>query len=244
MLKEKYGFVYLWYDRKHKRYYVGCHWGSIDDGYICSSDWMRKSYKRRPEDFRRRILKTKLSRINMYEEEQRYLDMIKPEERKIRYYNLHTKNGNLWHKYPESVITVGQKISYSKKGKSIGPCSIETAAKISAANKGRKFSEEHKEKLRQAKLGKKHTEEWKQQNSIRMKEQWSNGSRKRAILKKKMTRKEQDELHSNKLKEKWRDPIWAENQKKKLKDASKKRWEEYRLNKSLDKELTNLNLGD
>lgn len=33
----KYGFVYLWFDRKHKRYYVGCHWGTTEDGYVCSS---------------------------------------------------------------------------------------------------------------------------------------------------------------------------------------------------------------
>ena len=37
--KVKYGFVYIWYDRKHHRYYIGCHWGTIDDGYICSSNW-------------------------------------------------------------------------------------------------------------------------------------------------------------------------------------------------------------
>jgi hypothetical protein len=235
---EKYGFVYIWYDVKHKRYYVGCHWGTETDGYICSSNWMRDSYKRRPQDFRRKVLKTNLSREQMYLEEQRYLNMMKPEEKKIRYYNLDTKNGNPWHQYPESVKTIGQKISHSKKGKSTGPCSPETADKISTANKGRKFSEEHKEKLRQAKLGKKHTEEWKQQNSIRMKEQWNNGSRKRAEPKKTMTREEQDKLCSTQLKNRWSDPVWAENQKRKLKEASKKRWEDYRLNKSLGKDLT------
>jgi len=31
---EKYGFVYLWYDKKHKRYYIGCRWGKENDGYI------------------------------------------------------------------------------------------------------------------------------------------------------------------------------------------------------------------
>ena len=53
---EKYGFIYVWYDKKHKRYYVGSHWGHEDDGYICSSSWMRKAYRRRPSDFRRRII--------------------------------------------------------------------------------------------------------------------------------------------------------------------------------------------
>lgn len=152
---EKYGFVYIWYDRKHKRYYVGCHWGTIDDGYICSSNWMRDAYKRRIQDFKRRILKTGLSREQMYIEEQRYLDMMKPEEKKIRYYNLKTNKDNLWHLDPNKNKTIGEKISLSKKGKSTGPCSAETAAKISATKKGIKLSPEHREKLRQAKLGKK-----------------------------------------------------------------------------------------
>jgi hypothetical protein len=152
---DKYGFVYIWYDRKHKRYYVGCHWGYVEDGYICSSNWMRDAYKRRPDDFKRRVLKTDLTREQMYLEEQRYLDMQKPEERKIRYYNIQKKNGNLWHKYPENVITIGQKISYAKTGKKIGPCSEETKRKISEAKKGRVITEEHREKLRLAKLGKK-----------------------------------------------------------------------------------------
>ena len=53
---EKYGFIYIWRDRKHKRYYIGSHWGTEDDGYICSSPWMSQAYKHRPNDFKRRIL--------------------------------------------------------------------------------------------------------------------------------------------------------------------------------------------
>lgn len=225
MSKEKFGFVYLWFDRKHKRYYVGCHWGTLDDGYVCSSRWMKKSYKRRPKDFKRKILKTNLERTQMYVEEQRYLNMIKPEEIKIRYYNISLFSKKPWHQYPESVKTIGQKISHSKKGKSVGPCAPETAAKISSANKGRVFTEEHKEKLRQAKLGKKHTEEWKQQNSERMKAQWSDGTRKRAEPKQTMTREEQDKLCSEQLKNRWADPVWAANQRAKLKESWAKRKE-------------------
>jgi hypothetical protein len=54
---EKYGFVYIWYDKKHKRYYVGSHWGHENDGYVCSSTWMMKAYKIRPDDFKRKIIK-------------------------------------------------------------------------------------------------------------------------------------------------------------------------------------------
>lgn len=225
IIMEKYGFVYLWYDKKHKRYYVGCHWGTVDDGYICSSSWMKSAYMRRPSDFKRKILKTNLTREQMYIEESNYLKTIKPNEIKTKYYNLKTHLDNLWHQYPEHVKTIGQKISHSKKGKSTGPCSPEKAAKISAAKKAknRKFSEEHKEKLRQAKLGKKHTEEWKQQNSERMKAQWSDGSRKRAEPKNTMSREEQDKLCSQQLKSRWADPVWATNQRAKLKESWAKR---------------------
>ena len=165
-MSSKYGFVYIWFDRKHKRYYIGCHWGSVDDGYICSSSWMKKAYKNRPQDFKRRVLKSDIQyRPDMYVEEQRWLNMIKDEEIKPinprpRYYNLNKSVGNLWHKYDENIKTIGEKISASKKGKKTGPCSPEKAKAISEAKK-KKFaerggmSEEHKEKLRQAKLGKK-----------------------------------------------------------------------------------------
>lgn len=161
-MKEKYGFVYIWFDRKHKRYYIGCHWGTEDDGYICSSTWMRKAYKRRINDFKRRILKTNLTRQQMYIEEQRYFNMIKNEEIKIKYYNLCLSSKKPWHQFPEHIKTIGQKISESKKGKSSGPCKPETAEKISQANKGKKFTKEHREKLRQAKLGKKLSQEHRQ----------------------------------------------------------------------------------
>lgn len=196
---EKYGFVYIWYDRKHKRYYVGCHWGTVDDGYICSSRWMRQSYSRRPLDFKRKIIKTNLGREEMYIEEQRYLDMMKPEEKKIRYYNIQTKNSDLWHKYPESVKTIGQKISYSKKGKKTGPRdpaigkAISEAKKKAFAERGG-MSEEHKQKLREAKLGKKLSPDHREKV-----------------------------IQSLGKTDEWRAAVSA---------ASKKRWEEYRLNKN------------
>lgn len=158
---EKYGFVYLWFDKKHNRFYLGCHWGTENDGYICSSTWMMQAYRIRPNDFKRKIIKTNITtREETYIEEQRYLDMIKPEELRVRYYNLIIKNNEVWHKYPEHIKKVGAKISYVKKGKKLGPCSPEKARAISEAKKKKfaergGFTEEHKEKLRQAKLGKK-----------------------------------------------------------------------------------------
>ena len=160
---EKYGFVYIWYDCKHKRYYIGCRWGNVNDGYVCSSTWMKQAYGHRPKDFKRRILKTNIStRQDTFIEEQRWLNMIKLDEIKPsndmpRYYNLHIKNNKIWHSYDENIKNIGAKISAAKKGKTLGPCSPEKAAKISAAKKAknRKFTDEHKQKLREAKLGKK-----------------------------------------------------------------------------------------
>jgi hypothetical protein len=226
---EKYGFVYLWRDKKHNRYYVGCHWGTVEDGYVCSSPWMKQAWRIRPQDFKRKILKTNLPRIEMYAEEQRYLDMIKPAEIKHRYYNLNLSNTTAWHAYPDSVKTVGQKISYSKTGKSV-PAPPDRGAKISAAKKGKALTEEHKAALKGIKK-KPHTEEWKQQNSERMKAQWSDGTRKRAEPKQTMTREEQDKLCSQQLKSRWTDPVWAANQRAKLKESWAKRKQNINITK-------------
>lgn len=226
---EKYGFVYIWFDRKHKRYYVGCRWGNINDGYVCSSVWMKKAYKNRPNDFKRRILKTDIStRKETYIEEQKYLNMIKPEEIKIKYYNMCITNNEVWHKYDENIKTIGQKISASKKGKSSGPCSPEKAKAISEAKK-KAFAERggitdaHRQAIGKAKLGSKHTDEWKAAQSQRLKDQWSDGTRKKAEPKITMTKEEQGRLHSQQLKQRWADPVWAEAQRAKLKVARNNR---------------------
>lgn len=115
------GFVYLWFDKKHKRYYIGSHWGNPNDGYICSSDSMREAYRRRSKDFRRRILSFIITnRSDLLTEEQRWLDMIKPEEFGIRYYNISSKvNKGYWWINEETKRQVGVKISKSTKGKPI-----------------------------------------------------------------------------------------------------------------------------
>lgn len=132
------GFIYIWYDRKHKRYYVGSHWGSEDDGYICSSTWMRNAYRQRPHDFSRRIIeRIHTNKNDLHEAEHRWLQMMKTEELKgKRYYNQCNTVKNHWVRSPERVKTVGEKIH-----------TPEWSAKVSAAMKGRKLSEEHKKKL-------------------------------------------------------------------------------------------------
>ncbi len=112
MSEEKYGFVYVWYDLKHKRYYIGSHWGKEDDGYLCSSNWMRDAYKRRPNDFKRRILsRIYTNRRDTFNKEQEWLNLVKPEELGIKYYNLNNIVGH-WTIYPEKVKTIKDKISH------------------------------------------------------------------------------------------------------------------------------------
>lgn len=113
----KYGFVYIWFDRKHKRYYVGCHWGNIDDGYICSSAWLRRSFRRRPDDFRRRVISlVYTTRQDLLEEEYRWLQMMKPEELAgPRYYNISNKLFNHWTTDDTKRQTTRQKLSKASK---------------------------------------------------------------------------------------------------------------------------------
>lgn len=144
---EKYGFVYIWFDRKHKRYYIGAHWGFENDGYICSSPWMLKAYRRRPKDFKRKILqRIYSSRKETFLMEEKYLKMIKPEEIKTKYYNLNTKVSDYWHNYEQVRMTVGQKISASRTGKTYskrGPRSEETKQKIREKLLGKSLSPEN-----------------------------------------------------------------------------------------------------
>ena len=164
-MNDKYGFVYIWRDRKHKRYYVGCHWGRENDGYICSSSWMNQAYKIRPQDFKRRILKSQLQRKEMYAEEQRFLNMIsvseiKPKNPKPRYYNLSLSSKDPWHQHPDKVKTIGQKISAAKKGKP-QPFSAIRAENISKAKRGKPVPEKQKKRLQTMHIGRVLTEEHK-----------------------------------------------------------------------------------
>ncbi|AGR48118.1 putative homing endonuclease [Sinorhizobium phage phiM12] len=172
-MSEKYGFVYIWYDRKKKLYYIGSHWGTEDDGYICSSNRMRKAYRRRPDDFKRRILsRIYTDRLSLLDEEQRWFDMVK---RKDRYYNLNFDVKYAWWADPDQKLTVGEKISKAlgnpetkqklsdaAKRQKRKPLSDETKAKLSKVRKGRKspmkgkrHSEDTKEKMSVAQTGRK-----------------------------------------------------------------------------------------
>ncbi len=99
--------MYIWHDRRHRKFYIGCHWGTEDDGYICSSRWMRQSYKRRSEDFKRKIIsKVYTNRQDLLEEEYKWLSLIKDEELGKRYYNLSKKHFGHWTVDPEKRLKI------------------------------------------------------------------------------------------------------------------------------------------
>lgn len=163
---EKYGFVYIWFDRKHKRYYIGCHWGVIGDGYICSSNWMRDAYKRRPEDFKRKILSNRIvSRNDMFEEEHRWFSFIKEEELGKKYYNLRKHKWGHWITDIEFKTTICERISQKTKEamhrpevrerylaglatRDNGASRPEVRAKMSASNKGKNTGKDNSKAVR------------------------------------------------------------------------------------------------
>jgi len=128
---EKEGFIYIWFDRKHKRYYIGCRWGNINDKYICSSPWMKKAYKYRPEDFKRKILTlVYTNKTDLLDEEYKWLCKIKKEELGKKYYNINNR--------ATTPTMRGRKHS------------AETVQKIRSKNIGKTRTEETKQKLREA----------------------------------------------------------------------------------------------
>jgi hypothetical protein len=172
MIKE--GFIYLWFDKKHKRYYIGCHFGTIHDGYICSSKWMLDSYKRRPYDFKRRILQRNILRENINEQEHKWLQLIKEEELGIKYYNLtNTRFGHWTNLDDEKRLTINEKISKNTKAAMSRDDVREKMEAVWEKNKDRVQSEEEKIKRANSNRGKKRTEETKrkigQANSMSLK---------------------------------------------------------------------------
>jgi len=146
-------------------YYVGCHWGTLDDGYICSSSRMRRAYKRRPKDFKRRILKSNISRESLLSEEHNWLQLINDEELGIRYYNLSKKQFGHWSVDNEDRLTVREKISdaikklhkdpeykkkYSEGRKKMPPQTPEQISKRAKSNTGKKRTDETKQKMRES----------------------------------------------------------------------------------------------
>lgn len=202
----EYGFVYIWYNRVSKMFYIGSHWGSEDDGYICSSKWMLNAYRKCSQDFqksdgrpnRKILMKIYSSRENLLTEEKYWLSMIKESELGIRYYNLYKRVQQSWLCTEERRMSIGDKISRTKKG--------------------RVFTEEHKAALRKPKkVG--HTDEWKEENSKRMKEIWASGEGER----RKAAARElcQDDEHKQKISKAVKESEKSKAQREELREINK-----------------------
>ena len=111
------GFVYVWFDTTRKMYYVGCHWGEENDGYICSSNRMRDAYRRRPTEFRRRVVsRITTTRLDLLEEEYKWISMIPIDQLGRKYYNLSKKHFGHWTTSEEKTKSTREKISQAKTG--------------------------------------------------------------------------------------------------------------------------------
>lgn len=154
-MQEKYGFVYLWFDRIKGKFYIGCHWGTEDDGYICSSTWMRNAYRKRPQDFKRRILaRVYTNRKDLFEEEFRFLNMIRDEELKVRYYNLSRIHPHHWSTDPEIRNRVKKTASETMKAKHQDPDyqKIYRAGRKKQSETMKQFIQDNPDKMEQRRI--------------------------------------------------------------------------------------------
>lgn len=184
---QKEGFVYIWYDSKRKMYYVGCHWGHEDDGYICSSKRMYNARRYRPHDFKRRVIKRGIPREQLLSEEFRWLSMIRKEELGKKYYNHHNHHFDHWSSDPKKVQEMRERNlgpnnpAYGKPGNRLNTKHTEEAKqKIREKRAKQVITEEHKKAIRESHLGeknpffgRKHSEESRQRMSESAKRRWS-----------------------------------------------------------------------
>ena len=84
------GFIYIWRDNLKNRYYLGSHYGKIDDGYTGSGKLFLLAYNNRPNNFKRRIIRyfDNISHKDLLKEEEIWLKMIDDKELGNKYYNL------------------------------------------------------------------------------------------------------------------------------------------------------------
>ncbi len=147
-MQNKYGFIYIWMDKKNKKFYIGSHYGTVDDGYICSSTWMLRAYKKRPKTFKRRILQLVDNRNMINEVEYEWLQLIKPEELKgKKYYNFYNHRFCHWSTDKRSRMSAKEKMSLAKKSMSEDARAI-WKEKIRQASLGRTLSESARQKCR------------------------------------------------------------------------------------------------
>tara|TARA_R110000868_G_scaffold25423_2_gene99148 strand:- start:8993 stop:9811 length:819 start_codon:yes stop_codon:yes gene_type:complete len=137
---------------------------------------MKDSYKRRPQDFKRKIIsKIETNKKDLLEEEYKWLKLIKTNELKIKYYNLHNHKFNHWSSNEKEAKNSIEKMANSLRIRNSAMSQEERNEKFGTRRgsvshlKGKTFeefygkekSDELKEIMRQNSLGKRKSEETK-----------------------------------------------------------------------------------
>lgn len=90
-----FGFVYIWFDTKRKKYIIGSHYGSVDSSYTTGTGGkvVQRIFKKRPESMKRRILEYVAvdSLQAVREAEERWLCKRPEIGKNKRYYNVKNK---------------------------------------------------------------------------------------------------------------------------------------------------------
>ena len=98
MAHEYYGYVYIWYDTKYKKYIIGSHHGTVDDRYKTSTGGIhvRNIFKHRPGTMRFKVLEYNYKE-NTYkftqQLEQKWLDKRPNIKTNKKYYNMTNQAG-------------------------------------------------------------------------------------------------------------------------------------------------------
>ena len=157
MAQIKSGRVYLWIDKKNRRFYIGAKFciDSAFKNYLCSNENLKSEYAKRPQDFTRVILEDEIPSVDMTSVLEAYwLSGIPKEALGNMFYNLCNYN----------------KVSKDRCGfkgdMHTRPDSWREA--ISKTCKGKQFSDDTRKKLSERKVGsnnpmygRKHSEESK-----------------------------------------------------------------------------------
>ena len=130
------GFVYRWTDNSNGMYYIGCHKGDPNDGYIGSGKWFKSAYDKRPESFSREVLYVG----EHFAELEEFMLIELDASRDEKSYNLI----NACRGQNEFSSEARERISKAHKGK---VTSEETKIKMSLASKGRPKSKKHKDSI-------------------------------------------------------------------------------------------------
>lgn len=156
-------FVYCWTDKARNMLYIGSHKGLIDDGYICSSKYMMKEYRERPQDFSRQIIA-----------EGSHSDIRKLEEAILKscnaamnesFYNRHNNDGKFFFAgWSKETMTPEhrKKLKEARAGRGI---SAEHAEKLHTGRRASKNNAEHAAAVISSRVGSKHSDEAKKKMS-------------------------------------------------------------------------------